>query len=45
VGNLTPEKTIVYERNGDTIYARYEGDPANKRWAVGEYKPVKDKKG
>jgi len=37
MGTLEPGRKIVYERVDDVVYARYEGDPINTRWVVGEY--------
>lgn len=44
MGTLEPGKKIVYERDGDTVYGRYEGEPASNRWVVGKYIPYKEKK-
>jgi len=33
MGSLEPGKTIVYERNNNTVYGRYHGE--TERWVVG----------
>jgi len=35
MGNLTPGVSLVYERNGEEIYARESGAPAQSRKLVG----------
>tara|TARA_B100001287_G_C22464195_1_gene426516 strand:- start:373 stop:642 length:270 start_codon:yes stop_codon:yes gene_type:complete len=37
MGNLIPGAKLIYERNGETVYARYRDPPHNKipRWVVG----------
>jgi hypothetical protein len=35
MGTLTPGATYIYERNGDTVYAREFGAPHNDRFEIG----------
>ena len=41
MGNLIPGAKLIYERNGETVYARYRAPPHNKipRWVVGGSDP------
>jgi hypothetical protein len=43
MGSLKPGATYVYERDGDTVYAREMGSDPNTRQAVGwDYDPAKN---
>lgn len=37
MGSLVPNEVIIYERVGDTVYARYRDPPYDRipRWVVG----------
>lgn len=35
MGNLIPGETLIYERVGKTIYARYANRPDIPRWVIG----------
>jgi hypothetical protein len=35
MGNLTPDVSLIYERNGEEIYAREHGAPIQSRKLVG----------
>lgn len=42
MGSLVPGQKIIYERLGNTVYARYRDPPYNKRprWVVGYHNPI-----
>lgn len=41
MGKLKPGATYIYERDGDTIYAREQS--TTERHVVGKYAPIKNK--
>jgi len=42
MGGLIPGEELIYERDGDTVYARYRNPPHNQRprWIVGSSNAV-----
>ena len=41
MGTLKPGATYIYERDGDTVYAREQG--STERFVIGKYSPIKEK--